>query len=237
MGIKEDIIRNYNEKETIQSYMNTYSEIINTRKIIKSSVFRIVMNMLRNSKGKNILDIGSGDGRYSLRLAKRNNVTAIDISKPFIRYVKSRIIDLGLEKSLRVIHMDATKLDFKGENFDIVLCIDILHHLPDRECIKVFMGINRVLKDGGILITEFRNKKNPLIRYAYKKFMKGPYKNEKKGFFIKPRYYYEFENLMKGSKLRITKSKGAVIPFEKIAPSVVLECRKFGSSGISGHIS
>jgi SAM-dependent methyltransferase len=86
-----------------------------------------------------ILDVGCGDGQFTVRLAGRENrVTAIDpnpspqlMNHPEIKFVSAR----------------GESLPFTAESFDMVFCSDVFEHLPAYG--PVLAEIGRVLRPGG----------------------------------------------------------------------------------------
>ena len=97
-------------------------------------------------KGKTILDIGGGTGRFVDLVYKNNIVVAIDYSEA---------IDVlqdncgGQSETLLAVQGDALMLPFKDSVFDFAYSIGVLHHTPDPG-----LGIKnayRVLKDSGEL--------------------------------------------------------------------------------------
>ncbi|EKV58032.1 methyltransferase [Brachyspira hampsonii 30446] len=84
--------------------------------------------------GKNILEIGCGDGTFSIEFAQKypnTNILSTDPSKEAIYSAKKLQEKLGI-----------TNIDFKIDNiyemeenkkFDCVIFIVVLHHLPDPE--------------------------------------------------------------------------------------------------------
>jgi 2-polyprenyl-3-methyl-5-hydroxy-6-metoxy-1,4-benzoquinol methylase len=97
-------------------------------------------------KGKNVLDMGCGSGRYSITLAAlgANKVTAIDGEKAYIAAEK-----FCSTKNLPVQYYqgDIFCLPFENEEFDFVFCNRISHHTqPINHGLK---ELYRVLKKDG----------------------------------------------------------------------------------------
>ena len=73
-----------------------------------------------------VLDAGARDGYYSKLLANKfAHVTALDLHKPSI--VHDRV---------HCVEGDITSLNFADRSFDVVLCSEVLEHVPklDRAC-------------------------------------------------------------------------------------------------------
>lgn len=110
-------------------------------------VRKIINEELSLKKGIKILDIGSGTGTLSPIFANCDYV-GIDINEQLVNFSKK--IHPFLFKT-----MDAQKLDFPGNSFDMVLISGVIHHLNDSQSGQVLEGIKRILrKKGQVLIIE-----------------------------------------------------------------------------------
>lgn len=96
-----------------------------------------------------VLDLGSGWSVLKYALARRcRNVWAVDNDLPSVEKAKETTKALGVQN---IIHMagDARKLPFENGQFDRVVCVSVLEHIPtDR--IKALQECVRVLKSGGV---------------------------------------------------------------------------------------
>ncbi|MFH0854451.1 MAG: class I SAM-dependent methyltransferase [bacterium] len=99
--------------------------------------------------GMRILDVGCGNGRLSeLFSDKELNYFGIDNSEKLIEEAKKK-----LEIRANFIIGDVLELPFRENEFDIIFCIAVLHHIPSKALRKKAMiEMGRVLKPGGILI-------------------------------------------------------------------------------------
>lgn len=94
-----------------------------------------------------ILDVACGKGattRYLLKYYKPEKVAGINISEKQLGICKQNV------SGCRFYLMDATKLDFKNNSFDNVICVESAFHFNTRK--KFFEEAYRVLKPGGRLI-------------------------------------------------------------------------------------
>jgi len=101
-----------------------------------------------NRKTK-LLDVGAGNGFFSYYFDKICDTTAIDYSEQMIK--------LNPIKKKRV--MDANKLEYKDNIFDIVFCHALLHHIEDID--QVIKEMARVSKEYIIILEPNRN--NPIM--------------------------------------------------------------------------
>src|SRR3989344_6366507 len=82
-----------------------------------------------NFRSMRILDAGCGNGEYSLVLAKKFPqaiIYALDFSEEMCLLTKRRAQEAGLS-NIKVCQGDIDQLNFAGDYFDLVLCIDTLH--------------------------------------------------------------------------------------------------------------
>ena len=113
-----------------------------------------VKNMLRMIKGHDlkILDVGCGTGILLEHICKNNNhVTAVDISEYCIKKARLHAKKLNLSPMFYV--GDAFKLDFRRNQFDLIILSGVLEHLRGDLSI-VARKIHRLLKyNGRVLIS------------------------------------------------------------------------------------
>jgi len=116
-------------------------------------------------KGKSVKDAGCGAGRHSYFAAKYGaNVTAFDLGKGA---VESAIRNLEGLPNATVTQADIYNLPVKwnGE-FDYVMCIGVLHHLPDPQ--EGFRRLIEMIKPGGtISIWVYGRKDNGLTIHVF----------------------------------------------------------------------
>jgi len=88
-----------------------------------------------NLNNKSIVDIGCGGGILSEALAKQNaKVTGIDLSEPAINTAKSHAKSQNLAIDYHVIAAEELANN-KPHHFDIVVCMELLEHVPCPETI------------------------------------------------------------------------------------------------------
>jgi ubiquinone/menaquinone biosynthesis C-methylase UbiE len=103
---------------------------------------------------KHVLDVGTGTGRYALKLAREGaTVTALDPSPEMMAVAQQRAQDEGLSIDFQLTSLDAG-LPLADNQFDLLICALVLCHVSDMAAtIKEFI---RVLQPNGyMLITDF----------------------------------------------------------------------------------
>lgn len=96
-----------------------------------------------------ILDVGCGTGYFSILLAQRGHeVTGIDLTPDMIEGAGQLAEEEGAK--CRFLIMDAEKLEFQDESFDVVISRNLTWTLPHPD--EAYAEWLRVLKKGGILL-------------------------------------------------------------------------------------
>lgn len=111
---------------------------------------------LRIRPGDRILDIGCGTGRHmgeALRLPE-TRVFGLDRSVPDLLTARDRMMyqeDMGECRGRWALgSSDITRIPFADDLFDLVICSEVLEHVPDQD--RAILEIVRVLKPGGDLV-------------------------------------------------------------------------------------
>ncbi len=104
-------------------------------------------------QGNKVLDYCCGEGVLTRKLAKKGAFAyGIDISPFSINKARDKSVKENLSDKTFFSVMDAEKMDFEDNFFDIVICHGVLHHLDVK---KAFPEIARVLKpDGKVICVE-----------------------------------------------------------------------------------
>jgi ubiquinone/menaquinone biosynthesis C-methylase UbiE/Tfp pilus assembly protein PilF len=98
-----------------------------------------------------VLIAGCGTGRHALNVAKYFNhvdVTAIDLSQKSLGFAHGKAIELGIN-NIEFKLADLTKLKVMPNQFDIVECSGVLHHIPDYKA--ALSGLLKNLKPNGLI--------------------------------------------------------------------------------------
>ena len=109
--------------------------------------------------GKTILDIGCGGGILSEALAKKAAVvTGLDISESAITIASqhSRSSRLDIQYQIDTVENFAERHDQK---FDVIICMELLEHVPDPE--SIINAAGRLLIPGGRLFLSTINRTLP----------------------------------------------------------------------------
>jgi len=141
-------------REQIRKAVETYEAIAEGFSGTRRSPWTEVLRLLGDVSGKSILDVGCGNGRHMIELAKRaSTVVGIDLSKKLIKIARSKIKRLGLAHRAMLVVGDALFLPFRRAGFDVVACIAVIHHIPTkglrRKAVNEMAG---VVRSGGLCV-------------------------------------------------------------------------------------
>lgn len=101
--------------------------------------------------GKKFLEVGCGLGYFSEKATSLGAiVTGIDIGGKLVEKSKQRI------PGGKFLVASASKLPFKDESFDIVLCTEVIEHVDNQS--QAIEEMFRVIKKGGILVITSPNR-------------------------------------------------------------------------------
>lgn len=81
-------------------------------------VVRKMLELAELKSGEHLYDLGSGDGRIIIMAAKDFGATAVgvELREDLVKYTRNKIVELGLDGRVRVIHGDLLKADIKDAN-------------------------------------------------------------------------------------------------------------------------
>jgi len=122
------------------------------------SVIRFINSTVKkgNKKVERVLDIGCGNGRHIVYLAREKwNVYGLDISQKSLDIADEWLEREGLFAELK--KGCATALPYPDEYFDVVICFGVLDHLLFDDTEAAITEIDRVLKPGGLVFLSLRS--------------------------------------------------------------------------------
>lgn len=139
--MQETVRTGYNEG----SYASIYRNKLSLNPFEKLLFERLIRNLKQDAE---VLDLGSGPGiPYDFYLAQKGlNVTGIDISEKHVAMARNNV------PSARYILGNFLNHDFPNEQFDAVISLYALFHVPRDQHAGVISKIASVLKPNGYLL-------------------------------------------------------------------------------------
>jgi cyclopropane fatty-acyl-phospholipid synthase-like methyltransferase len=116
----------------------------------------IVVERCHLNGGDHVLDVGSGNGAVTVRVAVKHDVrvSGVTISEYQMRLADSLVAERGLTSTVDFVLADMRDTPFPDETFDAAYAIESVCHVPDRT--RAYAEIARVLKPGGrVAVTDF----------------------------------------------------------------------------------
>ncbi len=115
------------------------------RETVQSSIARPL-------EGLSVLDLGAGDGAWSVILAEQGaELSSIEISPKQVELAKARMANHHLSWKALVGSAFRLNDEFEESSFDLVFGPAVLHHLT-ADLPAVFHGVHTVLRTGGIAV-------------------------------------------------------------------------------------
>jgi ubiquinone/menaquinone biosynthesis C-methylase UbiE len=152
--------------QTGRRLMAKWDKILEEKAYSKEEPEEIVVKFvlsLENRKSK-ILDLGCGAGRHLIYVKEHGfNGYGVDISKTGLNITKNRLRQRKLDCNLVRGYMNF--LPFDNRSFDAVICINTLYHQKLEGIRRTIFEIYRILKRGGVLLTNFLTRRT----YSYGK--------------------------------------------------------------------
>ena len=139
----------YDRKYSCSEYLNIWNKINE----YNTSHYSNYLHALSKSKNcKNILDLGSGDGKFVALARKKNqksNIVALDWYMP-------KQLQLALKKRKIQTHLCPINISslkkLKLKKFDLITMWEVIEHLKIDDLKKIFSFLKNILNDNGFLV-------------------------------------------------------------------------------------
>ncbi|MBX2958858.1 MAG: class I SAM-dependent methyltransferase [Flavobacteriales bacterium] len=154
------------DEETVKSFgdewlkFNLFSE--EEIKLAGNQYFDLVGEDILN-KETIVLDLGCGSGRWTKFISKKVKIVeAIDPSDAIISAANLN----KNEENVRITQASVSNIPFEDESFDFVICLGVLHHIPNTS--QALIDVVKKIKTGGsILLYLYYNLDNRGMLYKY----------------------------------------------------------------------
>jgi ubiquinone/menaquinone biosynthesis C-methylase UbiE len=113
------------------------------------SILKVVDQLVADNQ-KVALDFGAGTGNLTGKLLRMGyKVTAVDISAEMCAILKKRYKTYLEAEKLVAINSSIEDVNFDRDEFDLITCYSVLHHLPDY--VDAIQRLSVFLKKGGVM--------------------------------------------------------------------------------------
>lgn len=141
---------------------------------MRAILFRMMDPHLAGRTISRVLEAGCGTGYLSQVLQNDRGwpVVAMDLSAEGLRFARKRNVE-------RLVQGDATRLPFADGEFDLVLSMDVLAHLPKPLEVDAVHEMARTLRRGGLLV--IRTSALDILRSRHSEFVHESQRFTKRG--------------------------------------------------------
>lgn len=137
--------------------------------------FRQALKLARPASGACVLDYGAGDGSLTRMLAKQDSQASYTVFEPYDKLREQASANLADSPAQITVIGDIHSAE--SRYYDIVICQEVLEHLPDKLKDEALDEFERLLSPGGVLIVSvpveiglsalFKNLVRVLVRQAH----------------------------------------------------------------------
>lgn len=132
-----------------KAYAKTQLDSFSKTTITRDRLERCLGFTLSDLKGKDLLEIGCGAGRFTELLIEGGaNVHAVDLSVA----VEVNKENIGEKENYKIAQASVYELPFPKTSFDIVVCLGVIQHTPSSE--KTIKALWEMVKPGGLLVID-----------------------------------------------------------------------------------
>jgi ubiquinone/menaquinone biosynthesis C-methylase UbiE len=165
------------------------------KSVLKQQKFKEVTELLGPTDSLDCLDIGGDNGIISYMLRKNGgNWKSADLDRSSVDSIQ-KLVSTG------VYQIDGDTTPFSTNEFDRVVIVDFLEHIPNDD--KFMTEMYRVLKPGGILVVNVPNIKKGLLKNL--RLLLG--QTDEKHGHLRPGYSLDGIERLLGNKFTTIKSK------------------------------
>ena len=189
-----------------KNYSKVYDVLYKKKNYNKE--FDLIHNKIKkhNKNCKNVLELGCGTGQYTkLFCQKKYGVVAVDKSESMLKIAKKKCKNI---KNLKFIKDNIVKFN-NSKKFDVVASLfDVVSYITKEKDLNIFFKNTRKnLKNNGILIFDFWNKKGVFKLKPQNRFKIYNYKKLEILKLNKPTWYKNKDIISVNTKLYILNKK------------------------------
>lgn len=120
-----------------------------TQLVLGMNFFSVAADLIKTYEHKSVLELGCGTGEI-LKHIRPSSYLGLDINKHYIRHAKTRFENTNIH----FWQIDAKKIPKVNGYFDLVIIINVIHHLSDSELKTILKSIKKNVNFGRILLLD-----------------------------------------------------------------------------------
>lgn len=136
---------------------------------------RLMRQHLRDFRADTILEVGPGYspfGRVAANITGANNITFVDCDPSVLAWQVSECSKINLAAEYLLVSLESDDLSALGGPYDLILCMEILEHLPNAEEVLRALA-NRLSPEGRMVITVPTKLSERLMKWLNPSYMEG----------------------------------------------------------------
>jgi ubiquinone/menaquinone biosynthesis C-methylase UbiE len=132
-----------------------YRDVFWAARSYEDACDRLALRSLLPPGGAQLIEVGAGFGRLGGEYSGFDHVVLLDSSPVHVAAAREA---LGGDPRFAVVQGDALAIPFPDAQFDVAVCVRVLHHFEDPG--PLIAELSRVVRPGGAVILEYANKRN-----------------------------------------------------------------------------
>ncbi|RLC37797.1 hypothetical protein DRH29_00040 [candidate division Kazan bacterium] len=114
--------------------------------------------------GKIVLDLGAGEGKYSLKLARLGfRVLAVDLDTERLEKLREQAKRQGFD--IQTQQSDVRNFDLTKQQYDFIVAVNSLHFLEKSEALDVIRRLHGALRAQGKLLMSVHHQSGKLFEH------------------------------------------------------------------------
>ncbi len=184
---------------------------------IRNMVIKAISGLIKSDSNiKSLLDVGCGRGDLVKDIACRfphfTEISGTDFSKEALDIGRQ---EMAFEPRVFFKETDILHMPFEDNQFDIVTCINVIHHIHKDDLPDALIELTRITRK--YLIIEIKNKDNFYWRYLHPSYTRS--------IDIFPVSLSEINRVLKIKGFSLRKEKGIFL-FSFLSPLLLLTYKK-----------
>ncbi len=147
MGIKRARLNPNGQdfRQHIQWYYNNFVRFYELSEGLRRGTRQRAVDLSSWQPGEQVLDVCTGTGELAAAFARRGaTVVGVDLAPAMLTRAAEKTTHLSNPPTW--LEMDATRLDFPDDSFDITTISLALHHMPEETQLRVLREMRRVTR-------------------------------------------------------------------------------------------